>query len=163
MQGLNFLTQLQPFAQNQTLGALAALNPANRQARAEQFRRNAMAQSRANAEQMAMGLGPQGNILADSLRAGAINEANRAANEFMFGQYSPEQDVQAALLAAQLMQPEVASPLLNEYMGLLDNMRAAHAATPRRGSFLNNLVGVAGSLAGMGWNPFARASGGGAK
>lgn len=154
MQGLNFMNQLQPMQQNRVMGALAALNPANRQQAIEQFRRGAQAQGRQAVEQQLGALGPNANILAESLRIGAMNDANRAANEFMFQQLSPEQDVQAALLSSQLMSPEILSPALAEYMNLIQAMRAAHAAQPRKGTLIDSLTGIAGSMAGLGWNPF---------
>lgn len=165
MAGIRFLSEMQPGQQARTAQALAALAPGNRQGRVNMFRQNAMGQAN-DVLQQQMGafsnLNPQ---LLDAMRLGLINQAQQAGNEFMMQQYDPMRDVEMAQAGAELLDPAIAAPLLNQYMGTVFQQMQPR---PRRGGLtLGGVLGAAAQLAGMagslGWSPFKKATGGAKK
>jgi len=146
MQGLQFLMSQQGGQQNRVLNALAALRPENRMGRVEQFRRDAMGQGLDQVRQQSGSFTGLDSSLLNALRAGAMNQSQQAGNEFMMQQYNPDRDVQSAGMAAQLLDPNVASPMLAQYMNWLMSSMGAQAATPKQPGILGTLASVAGSV-----------------
>lgn len=156
LSGLNFMNQIQPMQQNLTMGAFNALNPANRQGRVDGFRRQAQQGAMDTVNEQAGTFGLLDARLLDALRAGAMNQATQSGNEYMRQQYSPEMDVQSALMGAQLSDPAVLAPLLNWYTNLIqqgDNVQTQKNAQ-KGGGMLGGLAGLAGMAGGLGWSPF---------
>lgn len=143
LQGLTWYGQQQPQYLNMLGQAISSLNPNNRMGRVADFRRDAMGQGLDQANQQIGMLGANSGALANALRMGAMNSAQQAGNEYMFQQYSPEQDAKNAGLAAQLMNPGVSNPLLDWYTGLTMGGEQHHGQTAGNGSIGNTIMGLA--------------------
>jgi len=154
LHGIGFLNQMQPQHLNMIMQALGALNPANRMGRVADYRRDAMGQGLDMANQQIGMLGANSGALANALRMGAMNNAQQAGNEYMFQQYSPEQDVRNAQAASALLDPATVTPLMDRYMQWLQEGQANKPkSSGGLGGMLGTLTGLAGSAAGLGWNP----------
>jgi hypothetical protein len=154
LHGMNFLNQMQPQHLNMIKQALSALNPNNRMGRVADYRRDAMGQGLDMANQQVGMLGANSGALANALRMGAMNNAQQAGNEYMFQQYSPEQDVRNAQAASALLDPATVTPLMDRYMQWLQEGQANKPkSSGGLGGVLGTLSNLAASAAELGWSP----------
>lgn len=160
LSGLSFMNEMQPQQQGLIRRGMSALDPANRVGRTQNFRRDAISQALEALNSRMGTLGTLDEKQANALRLGAINDAQVAGNNYMNQQYDPQTDVQAALASGQMLDPSIASPLLNWYTQLLQEGMGTQAQVMAQqgsgglGGALGTIAGLAGAAGGLGWSPF---------
>lgn len=156
LNALDFYGQMQPQQFSMIRNAMSALNPANKQGRVEQYRRDATGQSLDQAQSHMGMLGNLDENTRNAIILGAMNNGNQAGNEFMNQQYNPEQDVRNAMAAAGLLSPESANPYLNAYQSAV---MQGDVNNPKNsgGGLMGALTGAVGMATGLGWSPLSKA------
>lgn len=155
LHALDFYGQMQPQQFAMIRNAMSALNPANKQGRVDQYRRDAMGQSLDQANSQMGMLGNLDENTRNAILLGAMNSSQQAGNEFMNQQYNPEQDVRNAMAAAGLLSAESLNPYMNAYQNLTTQGENTHATTSG-GGIGGAIMGALGSAAGLGWSPLGK-------
>lgn len=155
LQQLQNAQKLQPQKDKALQAGMKAMDPANRQALIDRFRKQAMAQAQSSSAQQAASM--RGSGYSDALTGGmtldASNRAETAAGDYAAKLYSPEFDMQSAMSMMQLLDSGSQIPALQQLLGLIS--AGTSPPQPDKPTFLESLLGIGASILpagiGAGW------------